>query len=59
MLAQEYLSQVEQLQDPAWFSAGTEMCDRDVHSGLFAGGLNKARNQSESQTQAQECWLGP
>ena len=45
MLAQEYLSQVEQLQDPAWFSAGTEMCDRDVHSGLFAGGLNKARNR--------------
>ena len=36
---------LEQREDPAWFEGV-----RDMGSGLFAGGLNKARNQSESDT---------
>ena len=42
---------LEQREDPAWFEGV-----RDMGSGLFAGGLNKARNQPENQMQAQKCW---
>ena len=52
MCVQEYLSVVEQVQDPAWFSAGTEMGAQQC----LLDGLNQSKIQPGS-SQGARCGL--